>query len=57
LWWRIVGMTDRVINNKVNEEDKNGELLECEEEVFRLVPDNSKNFEVNNFENLAEIEG
>ena len=50
-------MTDRVINNKVNEEDKNGELLECEEEVFRLVPDNSKNFEVNNFENLAEIEG
>jgi hypothetical protein len=29
LWWRIVGITDRIVNNKVNEEDKNGELIEC----------------------------
>lgn len=56
LWWRIVGITDRIINNKVNEEDKNGEIMECEEEVFRLVPDNSKHFEGNNFDNINEAE-
>jgi len=30
--------------------------MECEEEVFRLVPDNSKHFEGNNFEALNEAE-
>jgi hypothetical protein len=30
--------------------------MECEEEVFRLVPDNSKHFEGNHFEALNEAE-
>ena len=52
LWWRIVGITDRIINNKVNEEDKNGEQVECQEEVSRLVPEHANN----NFAAVNEME-
>jgi hypothetical protein len=45
LWWRVVGVTDRVIHNKTDDEEKNIEVENCNKEVYRLVPDNSNNFQ------------
>ena len=52
LWWRVVGVTDRILHAKIDDEERNAEIEGCNKEVYRLVPDNSANFqqEFNNFD-------
>jgi len=44
LWWRVVGVTDRRLHNKTDDEEKQMETENCNKEVYRLIPDNSNNF-------------
>jgi cell division control protein 45 len=44
LWWRVVGVTDRILHAKIDDEERNAEIASCIKEVYRLVPDNSANF-------------
>jgi hypothetical protein len=44
LWWRVVGVTDRIIHSKTDDEEKNLEIESCNKEVFRLVPDQPGGF-------------
>ena len=55
LWWRVVGVTDRVMHNKTDDEEKNIETENCNKEVYRLVPDNSNNFQ-EQFNEMGEPE-
>ena len=38
LWWRIVGLADLILHEKIDMEEYNIELLSCNNEVSRLVP-------------------
>jgi hypothetical protein len=38
LWWRIVGVTEQIIHEKVDIEECNYEVTTCNNEVSRLVP-------------------
>ena len=38
LWWRIVGIADLIVHEKIDIEERNFELLSCNNEVSRLVP-------------------
>ena len=38
LWWRIVGLTDQILHEKIDIEEKNYEIVSCNKEVSRLVP-------------------
>jgi len=39
LWWRIIGLTDQVLHQKIDMEDEDGENMSCMKEVQLLVPD------------------
>ncbi len=45
LWWRVVGVTDRIMHSKTDDEENNIETEHCNKEVYRFVPDNSNNFQ------------
>lgn len=38
LWWRIVGVTEQIIHEKIDIEECNYEVTTCNNEVSRLVP-------------------
>lgn len=38
LWWRIVGMTDHQIHERIDGEIFNDEIASCNNEVNRLIP-------------------
>lgn len=53
LWWRIVGLADLILHEKIDMEEYNIELLSCNNEVSRLVPNQIQD-ELENFQQIEE---
>ena len=39
LWWRIVGLTDQILHEKIDQEEQDYESMACMKEVQLLVPE------------------